>query len=131
MPGTGRHYILTETAERDFREARRWSLSRWGPKLTKQYFADLHAAAVDTAKNYRSLARKDHLTGTSGLGIRAAREHYLVYVPIGTRIIVIVALIRQTRDVPSILKANSFVIRRQLEEIADRLKRGVIPNLPE
>ena len=131
MPGTGRHYILTETAERDFREVRRWSLSRWGAELTKQYFADLHAGAEDTAENYRSLAQKDHLTGTSGLGIRAVREHYLVYVPIGDRSIVIVALIRQTRDVPAILKANSFVIRRQLAEIADRLKRGAIQNLPE
>ena len=131
MPGTGRHYILTETAERDFREARRWSLSRWGPELTKQYFADLHAGAEDTAENYQSLAQKDHLTGTSGLGIRAVREHYLVYVPIGDRSIVIVALIRQTRDVPAILKANSSVIRRQLVEIVDRLKRGAIQNLPE
>jgi hypothetical protein len=83
------------------------------------------------AKNYRTLARKDHLTGTSGLGIHAAREHYLVYVPIGKRNIVIVALARQTRDVPAILKANSFVIRRQLDEIAELLKRGAIPNLPE
>ena len=131
MPGKGRHYLLTAAAERDFREARRWSLSRWGPELTRQYFADLHIAAEDTAKNYRSLARKDQLTGTSGLGIRAAREHYLVYVPIGDRNIVIVALIRQTRDVPAILKANGFLIRRQLDEIVDKLKRGLIPNLPE
>jgi plasmid stabilization system protein ParE len=131
MPGKGRHYLLTAAAERDFREARLWSLSRWGPELTRQYFADLHIAAEDTAKNYRSLARKDQLTGTSGLGIRAAREHYLVYVPIGDRNIVIVALIRQTRDVPAILKANGFLIRRQLDEIVDKLKRGLIPNLPE
>ena len=126
MPGKGRRYLLTETAERDFREARRWSLARWGPELTRQYFADLHAGAQDTAKNYRTLARKDHLTVTSGLGIRAVREHYLVYVPIGKRNIVIVALIRQTRDVPAILKANSFVIRRQLDEIAELLTRGAI-----
>lgn len=131
MPRTGRHYILTETAERDFRAARRWSVSRWGPELTRQYFADLHVGAEDTAKNYRSLAQKDRLTGISGLGIRAAREHYIVYVPIGNRSIVIVVLIRQTRDVPGILKANSFVIRRQLDEIADKLKRGTIRNLPE
>ncbi len=130
MPGTGRHYILTETAERDFREARRWSLSRWRPESTKQYFADLHAGAEDSAKKYRSLAQKDHLTGTSGLGIRAVREHYLVYVPIGNRNIVIVALIRQTRDVPAILKASSFLIRRQLDGIAGKLKRGAIKRKP-
>ena len=56
-----------------------------GPELTGQYFADLHAGAQDTAKKYRSLAPKDHMTGTSGLGIRAVREHYIVYVPIGNR----------------------------------------------
>ena len=131
MPGTGRRYILTETAERDFREARRWSLSRWGHELTRQYFADLHAGAQDTAKNDRSLAQQHHLTGISGLGIRGIREHYMVFVPIGDRRIVIVALIRQTRDVPAILKANSFLIRRQLDEIADKLERGTIRNLPE
>jgi plasmid stabilization system protein ParE len=131
VTGTGRRYTLTETAERDFREARRWSRSHWSPELTQQYFAALHAGAEDTVKNYRSLAQKDHLTGTCELAIRAVREHYIVYVPIGIRSIVIVALIRQTRDVPVILKANSFVIERQLHEIADSLKRGAIRNLPE
>ena len=121
MPTTGRPYVLTATAERDFREARRWSQSRWGSELTNQYFADLHAGAMDTAKNCRVLADKVHMTGTGGLGIRAVREHYLLYVLIGKQNIAIVALIRQTRDVPAILKASGFLIRRQLDEILKKL----------
>lgn len=60
-------YVLTETAARDFKAARAWSLSR-----------------------------------------------YLVYVPLGKKQIAIVALIRQTRDVPTILQENGFLIRRAL-----------------
>lgn len=55
----------------------------------------------------------------------------MAYVPIGNRRIAIAALIRQSRDVPAIVKANSFVIRRLLDEIGDRLRRGAIRNLPE
>ena len=69
------------------------------------------------------------IADTSELCIYPIREHYLVYVPIGKNNIVIVALIRQTRDVPAILKANGFQIQRQLKEIFERLKQGTIPNL--
>ena len=40
----------------------------------------------------------------------------VVYVPIGEKLIAIVALIRQTRDVPAILQANSFRIRQALDD---------------
>jgi plasmid stabilization system protein ParE len=126
MPGKRRHYILTASAERDFREARRWSLSRWGKELTKQYFTELHESAERIAKSHSAMPR---LTDTSELGIHPVREHYLVYVPISKNSIVIVALIRQTRDVPAILKANGFKIQRQLKEIFKKLEQGSIPNL--
>lgn len=125
MSGKTRHYILTETAERDFREARQWSLSRWGSELTKQYFTDLHQGAEALAS--RSAAPK--LTDACELGIHPIREHYLVYVPVSKNRIVVVALIRQTRDVPAILKANSFRVQQQLKEIFGKLKQGTIPNL--
>jgi plasmid stabilization system protein ParE len=108
---------LTLTADNDFREARQWSLSRWGTKLTEGYFADLHSGAEFIAKNHRSLARKDGLAGATGLGVYAVREHYVVYVPIADQQIAIVALIRQTRDVPAILETNRFIIRREVHEI--------------
>ena len=126
MPGKHRHYILTATAERDFREARRWSLSRWGKELTRQYFIDLHEGAEALAQNYSVVHQMADL---SGLSVYPVREHYLVYVSIGNNRIVIVALIRQTRDVPAILNANGFKIRRQLKEIFDKLERGAIPTL--
>lgn len=116
------YYILTSTAAEDFRNARRWSASRWGKELTKQYFNDLHEGAEKIAKNGLSLPENDYLTGTSDLGIYAVREHYMVYVPVEDIKIVIVALIRQSRDVPAILQANGYIIRRELKEILAKTK---------
>jgi hypothetical protein len=49
------------------------------------------------------------------------REHYLVYLPSSeTDQLIIVALIRQTRDVPSILRANNFLIKRQLKRLFNK-----------
>ena len=114
-----RRYILTETAERDFREARRWSLSRWGKALTKQYFSDLHGCAENLVQNPRQSVSVEQAGNFPELKICPVREHYLVYVPIKTDRIAIMALIRQTRDVPAILNANSFLIRGQLKEISE------------
>ena len=40
MAKKAKHYRLTLTAEKDFQEAKAWSLSRWGEELTKKYFKD-------------------------------------------------------------------------------------------
>lgn len=124
-----RHYLLTATAEQDFREARRWSLSRWGKELTQQYFTDLHESAEDIAQNHQRFASAEHLADQIELKIHPVREHYLIYVPIRKSTIVIVALIRQSKDVPAILRANGFRIKHQLNEISEKLKQGRIPNL--
>lgn len=118
MAGKQRKYILTETAESDFLEARQWSLSRWGEELTRQYFSDLHECAESLSRNPGRSIPMDQVPAAVELKIYPVREHYLVYVPIGSDRIVIVALIRQTRDVPAILNANSFTIQRQLREIS-------------
>ena len=115
-----KHYILTETAEQDLRDAKAWSLKRWGADLTRQYFEDLHKGAEYIAQNHRSLRERDDLTGDTGLCVHPVREHYVVYTPIDTDKIIIVALIRQTRDVPGILKTHSYKIRRELNEIFGR-----------
>ena len=116
-----RHYILTQTAEQDFYQAKRWSISRSGVALTKEYFNDLHHAAEYVAAHHATLPEREDITGESGLGIHPVREHYIIYVPAhlsdGDKKIIIVALIRQTRDVPNILKANRFIIERELRDI--------------
>jgi plasmid stabilization system protein ParE len=129
VPRKKRRYFLTATAQRDFRQARQWSLARWGEDLTKQYFADLHEGAEQVAQNYRVYPEKGYLAGADQLGVHAVREHYIVYVPVAGKRIVIVALIRQTRDVPALIQANGCAIRRQLKEILDKLESGGIPNL--
>lgn len=124
-----RCYLLTVTAEQDFQEARRWSLSRWGKELTKQHFTDHHKSVEEIAQSHQRFASAEHLDDQLELKIHPVREHYLVYVPIGKSTIVIVALIRQTRDVPAILRISGFKIKRELKEISEKLKQGMIPNL--
>ena len=117
-----KHYLLTETAVENFRDAKSWSLARWGPALTRQYFEDLHRGAEYIALNLRAVRARDDLTGDSGLGIHPVREHYIVYVAIDTQQIAIVALIQQTRDVPNLLKAQAFRIRREIWKILSRTR---------
>ena len=109
-----REGILTETAARDFRDARRWSVARWGEERTKLYFQQLHDAAKYIATHQRTIAPRYDLIGDTDLGVCPVGEQYLVYVTMSDGQIVIVALIRQTRDVPAVLKTNSFRIRKQL-----------------
>lgn len=116
-------YVLTRTAERDFREARRWSLARWGAKQTKLYFQRLHDAAEYIAEHQPAISRRDDLTDDENLGAYPAGEHYIVYAPLDDSQIAIVALIRQTRDVPAILQANSFRIRRALDAASKPAKK--------
>jgi plasmid stabilization system protein ParE len=124
VPKHRKSYILTATAARDFREARRWSVARWGKKRTILYFQQLHDGAEYIATHQRAIAPRDDLTGNMDLGVYAVGEHYLVYAPISDIQIVIVALFRQTHDVPTILKANSYRIRRQLTAALDQLRTG-------
>lgn len=119
MPKRRKSYVLTETAERDFREARRWSRKRWGEQQTRTYFERLHEGAECIARHQNAAAQRDDLIAGSELGIYPIGEHYMVYLPIDDRRIAIVALIRQTRDVPAILESHGFQIRRQLKAIFD------------
>jgi plasmid stabilization system protein ParE len=112
-----RSYILTRTAESDFRSARDWSLKRWGKSITQQYFKDLHEGAESIAKNHFSLANSLDVTGSEELLVWPIREHYIVYLPSQNQKIIIVALIRQSRDVPAILGKNRFLIERELKSL--------------
>ena len=110
-------YVLTPTAKQHLREAKAWSLARWGSELTTKYFDDLEKTAVYLAKNYKKLTKRKDLTGNSELGIYPIREHYIVYVPYGKEKIAIVSIIRQGRDIPALLSKHSFLIHRELSKI--------------
>ena len=125
MAGKRKYYVLTKTAEYDFRLARQWSLTRWGKQLTRQYFADLHRVAEDIGKNCQHYASVEYLVGDTELRIYPVREHYLVYLPINKNKIAIVALIRQSRDIPAILNASAFMIERQLKDVFDKLGKDM------
>jgi len=119
-----KHYILTRLAESDLYNARLWSQSRWGRKLTSEYFSDLHEAAEYVATHHHRLSNREDLTGETGLSIHPVREHYLVYLPVADEFIIIAAVIRQSRDVPRILGKSEFAIRRQVVEIKDSIEHG-------
>lgn len=116
MPKRRRSYVLTETAARDFREARRWSKARWGDRTTRSYFQKLHNGAEYLAAHQTAISHREELTENSNLEVYPVGEHFLVYVPLDKTQIAIVALIRQIRDVPALLQANRFQIQRALNE---------------
>jgi len=127
--GSIKHYILTATAEVDFQAAYQWSDSRWGEALTEQYFNDLHNGAQYIANNMASLTTKQHITGSTNLSAYPIREHYLVFLPVKKNFIIIIALLRQTQDIPTILESNHFIIRRELEEIRTSMTDGQFKSL--
>lgn len=111
-------YQLTPTARQHLREAKAWSRKRWGKEQTETYFHDIHAAVRSIAENYRQAASRKDLAGESGLGIYPIREHYIVYAPLESGSIAIVAFIRQERDVPAILSKYAPLIKRELMGIS-------------
>lgn len=119
-------YLLTARAASDLREARAWSRARWGKELTDRYFDDLHEGAQYIAENHASFRDRHELAGGTALLLYPAREHYIVYEPLAPRLIAIVAVIRQGRDIPAVLQKWAAPIRRELMEIRDKIARGEI-----
>lgn len=122
----GTSYVLTARAEADLRQARAWSLGRWGPELTDRYFDALHEGAQYIAENHASLRVNDELAGGTALLLYPVREHYIVYEPLAPKFIVILAVIRRGRDLPSILQKWAPPLRRELMEIRAMIARGEI-----
>jgi plasmid stabilization system protein ParE len=119
-----RSYVLTARAAADLREARAWSRARWGKELTNSYFEDLHTGAQYIAKNHASFPDRHELAGGTALLLYPVREHYIVYEPLATGFIVVVAVIRQGRDIPAILQKWAAPIRRELLEVRGMIARG-------
>lgn len=119
-------YVLTARADADLRETTAWSRARWGEELTRRYLDDLHEGAQFVAEHQSTLRGRQELSGGTALRMYPVREHYIVYEPLGERFIAIVAVIRQRRDIPTILRKWSAPIRRELAQIRARIDRGEI-----
>ena len=117
-------YLLTARAAADLREARAWSRARWGKDLTDGYFEDLHEGAQYIAQNHASLRDRHELAGGTALLLYPVREHYIVYEPLAPRLIAIVAVLRQSRDIPAILQKWAAPIRQELMQIRSKNERG-------
>lgn len=120
------HYVLTARAAADLHEARTWSRARWGEELTRRYFDDLHRGVQFIAENQRALRGCQELSGGTALLLYPVREHYIVYEPLAERFIAVVAVIRQGRDISTILRKWSAPIRQELLQIRARIERGEI-----
>ena len=119
-------YLLTARAAADLREARAWSRARWGKELTDRYFEDLHEGAQYIAENHASLRDRHELAGGTALRLYPVREHYIVYEPLAPRVVAIVAVIRQSRDIPAILQKWAAPIRLELMEVRSKIERGEV-----
>lgn len=117
-------YLLTVRAAADLREAQAWSRARWGKELTDGYFKDLHEGAQYIAENHASVRDRHELAGGTALLLYPVREHYIVYEPLAPRLIAIVAVIRRSRDIPTILQKWAAPIRQELMEIRTTIPRG-------
>ncbi len=119
-------YVLTLKAANDLWEARAWSRARWGNSLTRRYFEELHKGAQYVAENCHRLRARNELVGDAPLHVCPIREHYLVYEPLNSDVIAVVAVIRQGRDLPAILRKWAGSIRRELADVRSRIERGEI-----
>lgn len=119
-------YAFTEEAWANLHEAITWSEAIWGTKLTNQYIDDLHAGFCRLARDHGKLPSREDLDANTGLSIYPVREHYVVFEPVGIGQIIIVAFIRQTRDIPGILRGKSWKIRRELKAIRQELANGTL-----
>ncbi len=126
---TRHQYFLTPGAVDDIREVGDWSLERWGKERTLQYLTELHERLEYVAVNFKTLENNktsEDLSGGTGLLLYPVNKHYVAYVPIGEKSIAVAAVIRQGRDIPSLLQKDGFTIRRELQEISDRIAQGLI-----
>ncbi len=121
-----KYYTLTRRAAEDLATLTNWSLTRWGEDLTDKYLEDLHQGTEQIAKSYKSLRSRSELAAGTGVSIHPIREHYIIFHPVGKEHIVILAILRQGRDVPNILRANSVRIERELKEIRRKIDQGDI-----
>lgn len=94
--------------------------------MKNRYFDGLREGAQYIAENHASLRDRHELAGGTALLLYPVREHYIVYEPLAPRLIAIVAVIRQGRDIPAILQKWAAPIRRELMEIRAKIARGEI-----
>ena len=97
-------------------------MRRWGPKLTQAYFIELDEAARRLAKDFCIYRSREELAGGRGLLLHPVREHYLVFEPLGKSQIIIVAVLRQSRDIPAILSKGQHLIGRELNALRESLE---------
>jgi plasmid stabilization system protein ParE len=119
-------YTLTKGAEADLEEIYRHSLEMFGLEQTNKFMAELKKAAEFAADNHGKVSTRAHLTGESGLSLYPVNNHFIAYRPVAENHIVIIALFRQSRDIPSFIRAESEKFKKDFLEIERKIKSGSI-----
>lgn len=118
---TPRHHTLTQRAERDLAELAEWSRARWGDDLTNRYLDDIYEASERLGESPRMFSSRSELATGSGLLVYPVREHYIVGYPIKDDHLIIVAYLRQGRDVSAILRKHAARIARELADVITQI----------
>ena len=119
-------YTLTKGAEADLDEIYRRSLERFGRDQTNTFMTALKKAAEFAADNHGKVPPRSQLTGESGLSLYPVHNHFIAYRPVADHHIVIIALLRQSRDIPAFVLAEAKRFRKDFAEIERKIKSGAL-----
>jgi plasmid stabilization system protein ParE len=119
-------YTLTRRAEADLDELHEKSLEQFGRIQTNKFMADLKKAAEFAANNIGKVPTRAHLVGDSGLSLYPIHNHFIAYRPVTEDHIVIIAIVRQSRDIAALITAESDRFRADFSEIEQKIKNGII-----
>lgn len=119
-------YTLTKGAEADLDDIYRKSVELFGHAQTNKFLIELERAAEFAADNIGKIQTRAHLTGDSGLSLYPVNNHFIAYRPVADNHIVIIALFRQSRDIPSFVMAEAEKFKADFAEIEQKIKMGKI-----
>jgi plasmid stabilization system protein ParE len=88
--------------------------------LSNVYFHDLHEATQELAEHPNRFQSREELDGGTGIKLHAVRQHILAYERVNAHTVAIVAVLRQDRDIPNILRKGAYMISRELKALRDR-----------
>ena len=119
-------YTLTRGAEADLDDIHLRSFEQYGHDQTNKYIGELKKAVEFVSSHHAKIPARQHLTGDSGLNLYPVNNLYIVYRPIAGDHVVIISVISQLRDIPTLLIAQEKEFEKDFLEIQKKIKDGEI-----
>ena len=76
----------------------------------------------NSSKILNRFQSREELEGGTGIKLHAVRQHFLAYDRLDDNTIVFVAVLRQDRDIPGILRKGAYQISRELKALREQRK---------